>query len=122
MQAVSTWMGWEGRGAPPGGPAAVWLAVFFKVWLSVTFDFIKKFALRRYCTKRGISSSLPLPVRGEAGTTSVTPIQRLLVNITELWVLQFSCVLDGSTSLWPNGSASVLHLLAGLSCAVAVSL
>lgn len=51
-----------------------------------------------------------------------TPIQRLLVNITALWILQFSCVLDGSTSLWPNGSASVLHLFAGLSCAVAVSL
>lgn len=33
-----------------------------------------------------------------------------------VWTLQFSCTLGGSTSLWPNGSVSILHFLGGLSC------
>lgn len=45
----------------------------------------------------------------------------LLVNFNKLWEFQFSCVLEGSISLWPNGSASSLHLFAGLSCAAVVS-
>lgn len=39
----------------------------------------------------------------------------------ERGISQFSCVLDGSASLWSKGSASSLHFLAGLSCAVSVS-
>lgn len=36
-------------------------------------------------------------------------------------IFQFSSVLDGSASVWSNGSASSLHFLAGLSWAVSVS-
>lgn len=132
LQAVWTWMGWrekdEAAIAPPGGPAAVWLAAFFKVWFSVTFDLILElvFALNRYCAPRTNGAHFLHPlhpilllINREAGINVSTPNQDLWVNLTEFWSFQFSCVLDGSTSLWPKGSASVLHLLAGLSCATA---
>lgn len=50
--------------APPGGPAAVWLAVFFKVWFSVTSDLILGwvFALRRYCARRTNRAHFPYPL------------------------------------------------------------
>lgn len=74
--------------------------------------------------KRGSSCSSPLTSTHKTASrdNSFSPVEHLLVNITKLWIFQFSWVLDGSTSLWPNGSASTLHLLAGLSCAVSVSL
>jgi len=105
--------GWVGTGRPPpppGGPATVWLAVFISdLWP---------------CQKVSLCSQELLPSRAKWGSPpppgGFPIIQRLLVFITEL--CQSSCVLDGSTSLWSNGSASVLHLLAGLSWAVAVSL
>lgn len=37
------------------------------------------------------------------------------------WTCHFSCALDGSTSLWLRGSASVRHFLAGLSCATSAA-
>lgn len=113
----------EGRGdgaAPPGGPAAVWLAVFFKVWL---FSDLWPHQRVSLCSHRPRGFPHPLTsAHTWGGRDNLFPllIQRLLVYISEL--LQFSCVLDGSTSLWPTGSASVLHLLAGRSCAGAVSL
>lgn len=86
----------------------------------LTLEFV--FVLRRCwarTTSRDHSHFPPLPKRfinGEAEATVSTPNQHLIVNFREL---QFSCVLDVSTSLGPKVSASVLHLLAGLSCAAA---
>lgn len=102
---------------------------FFKVWF---FSDLWAYLGVSLCSpeilrsraKRGSSCSSPLTSTHKTASRDnfFSPVEHLLVSITKLWIFQFSCVLDGSTSLWPNGSASTLHLLAGLSCAVSVSL
>lgn len=57
-------------------------------------------------------------VRGHMSSPTWAPVSQ---HRGTLETSQFSCVLGGSTSLWPKGSASILHLLAGLSCAATVS-
>lgn len=50
-QSLHGWVGGTGGvwgshcPSPPGGSAAVWLAVFFKVWFSVTFDLIREWVI-----------------------------------------------------------------------------
>lgn len=113
-----------GANLPGKGPAAVWLTLYAQVWL-VFSDFWAYSERESAHGPRGdhpAHGSFPPPnnkqVSGHMSSPTWAPVSQ------HRWTLemsQFSCVLGGSTSLWPKGSASILHLLAGLSCAAAVS-
>lgn len=114
LQAVCSWMRWRDGETTPLPPLPEDQLQFG--WLCCVSLCSQEILLSR--AKRGSSSLISFTSRWEGGDSSPR-IQHLLVHVTDL--LQSSCVLDGSTSLWPNGSASVLHLLAGRSCAAAAA-